>query len=81
MEFAKQSQPMFVPFQDRSVHFEPSKSEKVFKRRMVTSIVVFLVSVTIVSFVTNKYEERLREAQVAARSCQAAVPTTSVQER
>ena len=81
MEFAKQRQPMFVPFQDRSVSFEPSKKEKLFMRRFLIAIAVFLVSVTLVSFLTNKFEEKVREAQAAARTCQAATQSDSTQAR
>lgn len=81
MNLAKQQRPLFVPFQDRNVSFEPSKKEKLFVRNVVTSIVVFLISITLVSFVTNKFEEKVREAKAAAKICQAPAESASTSVR
>lgn len=71
MNYVKQQSPLFVPFQDRHVSFEPSKKEKLYLRAVVTSLVVFIFSVTLISFLTNKFEEKVREAQMAAKTCKA----------
>ena len=60
-----QRKPLFVPFQEPvSCSFQTSK-EKLFLRTLITSLVVFLIAVTIISFATNKYEAVLREAMLA----------------
>lgn len=69
MDLDLQHKPLFVPFQKSAITINPIIQRKYFIRAVVTSLTAFLIAVTLVSFATNRYEEKLRE--IKASACQA----------
>lgn len=71
MNIYSQQKPLFVPFQKPTSVINPALQKKYFIRAVITSLTAFLIAVTLVSFATNRYEEKLREIQATPATCQA----------
>jgi hypothetical protein len=68
---------MFVPFQKPDDAICKTPKEKYFARAMMASMISFLLAVVAISYTTNKYEAKLREA--TATTCHAGNPPSSTQ--
>lgn len=66
-----QPKPLFVPFQKPTATIFPTLREQYMARAVKSALVAFLIAVVLVSYTTNRYEEKLREAKAAALTCQA----------
>lgn len=69
MNLDLQQMPLFVPFQKPMIAINPTMQKKYFIRAVITSLTAFVIAVAVVSFATNRYEEKLRE--IKASACQA----------
>lgn len=62
---------MFIPFRNHSDVIIQTRREKRFVRTVKASLIAFLITVTLVSFVSNKFDAYERKLRAAAATCQA----------
>lgn len=74
MHLDMQQKPLFVPFQTPAGSLALAVQKKYFVRSIVASMTAFLIAVTLVSYMTNRYEEKLHEIKASTAACQAVNP-------
>lgn len=69
--------PLFVPFQKQSGSVLQVTQKKYFVRAVISSMSAFLIAAALISYVTNHYEQKLREIKASTVTCQAAPARTA----